>query len=811
VKDVVIIDALRTPIGKFRGKLSHLSAVDLGVVVTKALLERHSSFEYKIDEVIFGNVLQAGVGQNPARQIALKSGLAVEIPAMTVNEVCGSGLKALALAQQAIQLGKAQVVLAGGTESMSQAPYYSYFNKETGSYSQPNPIMVHDGLTDAFSGKHMGLTAENVAEQYNVLRTAVDKFALNSHLKAARAQENGWFDAEIVPVLDNEGNLVMQDEGVRKHSSLEKLATLNPVFKEEGQVTAGNASTVNDGASVVLLASKEFAENNNLPYLATIKDIVEIGIEPSIMGISPITAITKLLERNQLTKEQIDAFEINEAFATTSLVVEQQLGLDSSKVNMAGGGISLGHPIGASGARIVTTALNQLQRVNGRFAVASLCVGGGLGLAILLEKPKHSFESEKKFYQLAPKERREKLFQQGKITKETKETFAENGLSEEIANHLIENQISDFSLPLGVALNFKINQTDYVIPLATEEPSVVAACSNGAKMALANGGFTSTMPEKYLRGQIVLMNVQDSQALKKQIELKQAAIFERAAEVYPSIIQRGGGVKALEVRLFEESPSYVSVDLIVDTKDAMGANILNTILEGVANLLREWFSEEILFSILSNYATESLVTTTCLISFEQLSKEKDPSKGKEIAEKIAHASLFAKLDPYRATTNNKGIMNGIEALVLATGNDTRAVSASIHAYAARHGKYEGLSTWTFVPEGLKGELTIPLALGSVGGATRVLPKAQAALDLLQIDSATKLAQITAAVGLAQNLAALRALVSEGIQQGHMALQARSLALSVGAQGLEVQQVASALKDQAMNEKNARKILQAIRQ
>lgn len=330
-------------------------------------------------------------------------------------------------------------------------------------------------------------------------------------------------------------------------------------------------------------------------------------------------------------------------------------------------------------------------------------------------------------------------------------------------------------------------------------------------MALANGGFTSTMPEKYLRGQIVLMNVQDSQALKKQIELKQAAIFERAAEVYPSIIQRGGGVKALEVRLFEESPSYVSVDLIVDTKDAMGANILNTILEGVANLLREWFSEEILFSILSNYATESLVTTTCLISFEQLSKEKDPSKGKEIAKKIAQASLFAKLDPYRATTNNKGIMNGIEALVLATGNDTRAVSASIHAYAARHGKYEGLSTWTVVPEGLKGELTIPLALGSVGGATRVLPKAQAVLDLLQIDSATKLAQITAAVGLAQNLAALRALVSEGIQQGHMALQARSLALSVGAQGLEVQQVASALKDQAMNEKNARKILQAIRQ
>lgn len=811
MKEVVIIDALRTPIGKFHGQLSHLSAVDLGVVVTKALFERHASLKNKIDEVIFGNVLQAGVGQNPARQIAINSGVAVTVPAMTVNEVCGSGLKALALGQQAIQLGKAQVVLAGGTESMSQAPYYSYFNKGTDSYSQPNPIMVHDGLTDAFSGKHMGLTAENVAEQYGVKRDLADAFALQSHLKAAQAQEKGWFATEIVPVLNNHGEYIVQDEGVRKNSTLEKLATLKPVFKKNGQVTAGNASTVNDGASAVLLASKEFADANGLPYLAIIKDTVDVGIDPSIMGISPITAITKLLEKNQLTKEQIDVFEINEAFAVTSLVVAQQLGLEASKINMAGGGISLGHPIGASGARIVTTALNQLQRVEGRFAVASLCIGGGLGIAMLLERPKKSLEPEKKFYQLEPQERREALYQAQRISKETQEVLAQSGLAEEIANHLIENQISDFTLPLGVALNFKVNQKDYLVPLATEEPSVVAACSNGAKMALAGGGFTSEMPTKYLRGQIVLMNVQDALALKEQIESKQTAIFARAAQVYPSIVERGGGVRALEVRLFEADSSYLSVDLIVDTKDAMGANILNTILEGVAGLLREWFTEEILFSILSNYSTEALVTTHCLIPFEQLSKEKDLIKGKQIAEKIAQASVFAKLDPYRAATHNKGIMNGIEALVLATGNDTRAVSASVHAYAARQGKYAGLSTWTVTPAGLKGELTLPLALGSVGGATKVLPKAQAALKMLPVEHANQLAQVAAAVGLAQNLAALRALVSEGIQQGHMGLQARSLALTVGAQGAEVQQVADKLKKGTMNEQNAREILKNLRQ
>ncbi len=811
MKEVVIIDALRTPIGKFHGQLSHLSAVDLGIVVTKALLERHVSLKNKIDEVIFGNVLQAGVGQNPARQIAVSSGVAVTVPAMTVNEVCGSGLKALVLGQQAIQLGKAQVVLAGGTESMSQAPYYSYFNKGTDSYSQPNPIMVHDGLTDAFSGKHMGLTAENVAEQYGVRRDLADAFALQSHLKAAQAQEKGWFAPEIVPVLNQHGEYMVQDEGVRQNSTLEKLATLKPVFKENGQVTAGNASTVNDGASAILLASKEFADANDLPYLAIIKDSVDIGIDPSIMGISPITAITKLLKDNQLTKEQIDVFEINEAFAATSFVVEQQLGLDPRKVNMAGGGISLGHPIGASGARIVTTALNQLQRVNGRFAIASLCIGGGLGIAMLLERPKNSMESKKKFYQLEPKDRRETLYQAQRLSKTTKEVLAQSGLSEEIANHLIENQISDFALPLGVALNFKVNQKEYLVPLATEEPSVVAACSNGAKMALAGGGFTSEMPTKYLRGQIVLMNVQDGLALKEQIKSRQAAIFARAAQVYPSIVKRGGGVKALEVRSFEEDPSYLSVDLIVDTKDAMGANILNTILEGVASLLREWFTEEILFSILSNYSTEALVTTHCLVPFEQLSKEKDFDKGKQIAEKIAQASVFAKLDPYRAATHNKGIMNGIEALVLATGNDTRAAAAGIHAYAARRGKYEGLSTWTVTPTGLKGELTIPLALGSVGGATKVLPKAQAALAMLPVEHANQLAQVVAAVGLAQNLAALRALVSEGIQQGHMGLQARSLALTVGAQGLEVQQVADELKKGAMNEQNAREILKNLRQ
>lgn len=413
----------------------------------------------------------------------------------------------------------------------------------------------------------------------------------------------------------------------------------------------------------------------------------------------------------------------------------------------------------------------------------------------------------KKFYQLLPEERLAQLFSEGKITQEMQQEFQDTALSEEIANHLIENQISDFPLPLGLALNFRINQKEYLIPLATEEPSVIAACSNGAKMVAPTGGFTSIMPRKELRGQIVLMNVTNAEKIIEKINQEKPAIFQRAQESYPSIVQRGGGLREVLLRTFPEDSSFLSVDFIVDTKDAMGANMMNTLLEGVADLFREWFEEEILFSILSNYGTESLVTATCLVPFESLSKV---GTGKEVAEKMAAASVYAQLDPYRATTHNKGIMNGIEAIILATGNDTRGVSAAVHAYAAKDGRYRGLSQWVVTEEGLSGELTLPLTIGTVGGATRVLPKAQAALALLRVESAKELSEVVAAVGLAQNLAALRALVSEGIQKGHMSLQSRSLAISVGAIGEEVSEVAEALKKGQMNEQNAKAILANLR-
>lgn len=412
----------------------------------------------------------------------------------------------------------------------------------------------------------------------------------------------------------------------------------------------------------------------------------------------------------------------------------------------------------------------------------------------------------KKFYQLLPNERLAQLEEQGKITVEMKQELEKVVLDSQVANHLIENQISEFPIPLGVALNVIVNQKEYLVPLATEEPSVIAACSNGSKMVAAAGGFTSEMLTKDLRGQIVFMNVRDATLIKTTIESQQEAIFQQAKKSYPSIVARGGGLKQVFVRTFTEDSSFVSVDFVMDTKDAMGANMMNTMLEGVANLFRSWFDEEILFSILSNYATEAILTTRCLVPFEQLGRE----NGREVAEKIAAASTYAQLDPYRAATHNKGIMNGMEALVLATGNDTRAFSAAAHAYAAKSGRYKGLSRWTMSEEGLEGELALPLALGTVGGATKVLPKAQVALQILAVSSAKELAEVAGAVGLAQNLAALRALVSEGIQKGHMSLQARSLAISVGASGDEVQKVADRLKLGLMNEANARQILEELR-
>lgn len=408
---------------------------------------------------------------------------------------------------------------------------------------------------------------------------------------------------------------------------------------------------------------------------------------------------------------------------------------------------------------------------------------------------------EKKFYQLTPAQRRATL----NLSKKHQEILENMALDADIANNLIENQISEFELPMGLARNFVVNGHTYQVPMVTEEPSVVAAASNGAKIA---GEFTAEVIQRLMRGQIVFYDIQAPEKVLQKLEEEEARIFQCAIEAYPSIVKRGGGLRHYGTRIFEEE-KFLSVDFKIDVKDAMGANITNSILEGLSQLFREWFpQEQILFSILSNYATESLVKVSCDIPVSNLSKD---GKGQEVAEKIVAASRFSKLDTYRATTHNKGIMNGINAVVLATGNDTRAIAAGIHAYAAKEGSYQGLGTWQTHNDKLHGELIVPLPVATVGGGVKVLPKAQTALEILDVKEAKILVQIIASVGLAQNLAALRALVSEGIQQGHMSLQARSLALSVGAKGEEVSKITARLRqEKIMNQAVAKNILEELR-
>lgn len=409
---------------------------------------------------------------------------------------------------------------------------------------------------------------------------------------------------------------------------------------------------------------------------------------------------------------------------------------------------------------------------------------------------------KKKFYQMSPAERLDFL----DLKSETRQILEETVLDAALADNLIENQISEFELPMGLAQNFVINGKKFLVPMVTEEPSVIAAASNGAKIA---GNFQTVLSVRLMRGQIVFYDVDQADHLMQTIEENQAGIFRAAKEAYPSIIKRGGGLRQVSSRAFE-AEGFVSVDFKVDVKDAMGANIVNAILEGVANLFRTWFPEQkILFSILSNYATESLVKVSCEIPVERLSKG---NNGQEVAEKIQAASRFSKIDPYRAATHNKGIMNGINAVVLATGNDTRAVASGIHAYASKEGSNQGLAKWDVRDGLLLGSLELPLPVATVGGAVKVLPKAQAALELLEITEAKELAQVMAAVGLAQNLAALRALVSEGIQQGHMSLQVRALAMTVGAKDEEITILSEKLRrEKVMNQAIAEKLLLEIRQ
>lgn len=392
-KEVVITSAYRTPIGNFGGVFKSLSAVDLGVTVVTKILADTGLKSDAIDEVIFGNVLHAGLGQNVARQVALNAGLSYDTPAFTIDMVCGSGLKAVELGVQKIQTGNADIVLVGGTENMSQAPYVLQ-GQRWGSRMGDSKVvdtMLKDGLSDAFAGYHMGITAENIVQQYGLTREEQDAFAADSQRKAQLAIEKGRFKEEIAPVTipqrKGEPLLVDQDEYPKFGTTVDKLAKLRPAFiKDEGTVTAGNASGINDGAAAILLMSKEKAEELGLPILAKITSYASAGVDPSIMGCGPIPATKKALAKAQLTIDDIDLIEANEAFAAQALAVSRDLGFDNEKVNVNGGAIALGHPIGASGARILVTLLAEMAKRDVRHGLATLCIGGGQGQSIIVTR-----------------------------------------------------------------------------------------------------------------------------------------------------------------------------------------------------------------------------------------------------------------------------------------------------------------------------------------------------------------------------------------------------------------------------------------
>ncbi len=390
MREVVIVSAARTPVGSFGGALASLSAVDLGVIAAKAALERGYVKPEMVDEVLIGNVLQAGLGQNVARQIAVKAGLPYEAPAISVNKLCGSGLRTVSMAAQFIMLGDAKVVLAGGTESMSNAPYVmnkARFGAKMGHTSMED-TMIKDGLTDAFNDYHMGITAENIAEQWSITREEQDAFALHSQMKAAAAIEQGKFKDEIVPVTvkQRRGEIVVDtDEYPRLGATLESLQKLRPAFKKDGTVTAGNASGINDGASMLVLADKAFALENGLTILAEVKSYGSAALDPSIMGYGPVPATRVALKRAGLTVDDLGLVEANEAFAAQSIAVVRDLELDASRVNVNGGAIALGHPIGASGARILTTLLFEMKKQKTKYGLATLCIGGGQGTSIIVE------------------------------------------------------------------------------------------------------------------------------------------------------------------------------------------------------------------------------------------------------------------------------------------------------------------------------------------------------------------------------------------------------------------------------------------
>ncbi len=389
----VIAMAVRTPVGSFGRSLAGVSAVELGVVALKEALSRLHLDPKEVDEVILGNVLQAGLGQNPARQVSVRSGIPLEVPSLTINKVCASGLKSVMLAAQAVMLGDADVVVAGGIENMSQAPYALpkvRWGQRMGD-GELVDLMVYDGLWDVFNGYHMGITAENVAVRYGITRQDQDAFALESQRKAEEAIKNGRFREEIVPVLipQRKGDPLVfdTDEHPRFGTTMEALSKLPPAFKRDGTVTAGNASGINDGAAIVVVMSEEKASALGITPLAFIRAYASAGVDPSVMGIGPIPASRKALARAGWSVADLDLIEANEAFAAQAIAVNREMGWDLSKVNVNGGAIALGHPIGASGARILTTLLYEMKRRHAKRGIATLCIGGGQGAAIVVERP----------------------------------------------------------------------------------------------------------------------------------------------------------------------------------------------------------------------------------------------------------------------------------------------------------------------------------------------------------------------------------------------------------------------------------------
>jgi len=394
MEEIVIVSAVRTPVGKFQGAFSDLSATQLGAIAVREAVKRAGVDPAQVDEVIMGNVVSAGLGQNPARQAALNGGLPPEVSALTINKVCGSGLKAVALAAQSIQTGNADIVVAGGMESMTNAPYL--LPQGRSGFRMGNAVavdsMVHDGLWDAFNDYHMGVTGENVAEKYNITREEQDEYALNSHRKAAAAWKECRFSSQVVPVevpAKKKGQppmLIERDESIREDASLEALRALKPAFKKDGTVTAGNAPGVNDAAAALVVTSAKKAAELGLKPLVRIRAQASSGVEPQWVMMAPVAGVQKVLARAGWSADSIDLLELNEAFAVQAIAVTRELGIPFDKVNVNGGAVAIGHPIGASGARVLVTLIYEMIRRDVHRGVAALCLGGGNSVALAIER-----------------------------------------------------------------------------------------------------------------------------------------------------------------------------------------------------------------------------------------------------------------------------------------------------------------------------------------------------------------------------------------------------------------------------------------